>query len=413
MKFLLSTLSVFCFFAYVHAEPEFFGGAAPTRRAVEVIGPAGGICAGLEAAPKTAADRSRVYISRCSGAFNTTRNGKDAYDKTWGYLSMEMVGIALVRGADGAYVTSPSTCTDGDASKCTSKNNMLIMKVGTAANNGYFKKDANKEAGKGNNYAFSSTGAYFANAPAGAGFYAGTATYLATKGTIKTNENTFDIAGTDKKACISQITDQGKATAKCGANREFKAGHYKFSLFGYTTDSATNDITKAIKNSTGGAFTHTGFRQMLKLGGIPKGATVTGGVQLMAGGRKKFTNAEMKGQDVKGFQMCVNGQCLEYAFPTKYNFGKLTAGEAKLDATSATSDLKVKVSVPDSKVCTNCAYIDYLMPIGKMTTKDWWFVYDPEVAPAAETSTTSAAPHTSQLSFVAAVVAVMVAFMKF
>jgi len=408
MKFLLATLAVFCFLAYVHAD-------------ITVVGPANGLCAGVEKAPKSAEDRSRVYLTRCTGDFNKALSGKDAYDKTWGWLSQEILGIALVRGADGEYLTAEKECKTDKMSDCKATDNIRVMKTSddkTLKKNGFFLSKSEEKSGTGT-YAYTSTGAYFGGAPSGPGFYAGTATSLCTKGPIKVKTNNFDIAGTQKSACIAAITGGGTDKAACGTERTFKTGHYKFSLFGHTSDDAALNLNKALTESPKGSkkFDHVGFRQLVKVGGTPDKAKITGGVQLSTGEKVEFTNALIGGKDVKGFQLCVNGQCLEYAFPTKYNSGKIdAAGDAKVDKNAQTSDIKVKVSVPPTAVCKQCAYVDYLLPIGKMTTKDWWFAYDPEVAkatPMATGTTTAAASHTTQLSLVASVVAVMVAVMKF
>jgi hypothetical protein len=309
--------------------------------------------------------------------------------------------------------------------KCAKESNIYILSPSADSNQVYRKVNASAVApGHSGTYAYSSTGTYFGSAPTGPGIYAGTATYLMLKGSISTNVNTFDIAGKDKNACITTIKGQGTTTAECGKNRVFKEGHYKFSLFGYTTDDSSKNLAKILTQGAGGKYEHVSWRQLVKLVGDPSGAKVTMGVTTTAGANKDF--GKMAGEDAKGFKLCVNSNCMEYTFPTTFNNGKLTGGEAVVDKDAATGTIKIKVSKPPSSVCSKCAYVDYLLPIGKMTEANWWFAYDPEVQPSttkpggatggptakpggATGGPTAAAPLASQLSFVAAVVAFMVA----
>merc|ERR1711988_422909 len=199
------------------------------------------------------------------------------------------------------------------------------------------------------------------------------ATYLATTGTISTNTNNFDIAGTSKTACISQISAN-----TCGAARTFTTGTYKFSLFGYTIENTAGAIANALANSTGGAFNYLGFRQRISLGGNPAGATLSFTVTTVAGASVDLD--AIAGQDASGFRLCVNTDCLSYTFPNQYNYGSLVAGEASTTG-AVTGTIKIKISKPPTATCTNCAYVDYLFPVTGLNAPDKWFVYDPDVQP--------------------------------
>jgi hypothetical protein len=298
---------------------------------------------------------------------------------------MQLDNTALIRGVDAAYINSPSACsTDNSASSCTSGNNILIFSISGGTSNVYKTVQTAATAGTGK-YAYASTGGYYGKTGlpnTENGFYAGVATYLVTNGTISTNINSFDIAGTQKDACISSIS-----TNTCGAARTFATGVYKFSIFGYTVENVAGAINTAISSTTGGAFEYVAFRQRLTLGGTPTGATISFTVTTTAGASMDLD--AIAGQDAKGFRLCVNNDCLEYTFPTAYNYGPLVGGTPS--TTGATSgNLKIKISKPSASTCTNCAYVDYLFPVTGLNAGNKWFVYDPDVKAATASSTSGA-----------------------
>merc|ERR1712054_28918 len=376
------------------AAPNFFAYQPPpktvVRRGVTTVGPANGICAGVDDDVSTVASKSRVYIAQCNGTFSTTRTGATSYDTNWGYLSMQMDATALIRGADGAYITSPSSCaTVNDAASCVDGNNILSFNAAGGAATAYQNTDAAATSGTAT-YAYASTGAYFGKAGLPGtenGFYAGTASYLVTSGTVSTNTNSFDIAGTQKSACISNI-----AFGVCGTAREFTIGTYKFSLFGHTVQNDAGAIANALSNTAGGAFDYVGFRQRITLGGSPAGATLLFQVTTTAGATVNLDN--IAGEDASGFRLCVNTDCLDYTFPTAYNYGIIVGGQA-ITTGATTSNLKIKISKPATTTCTQCAYVDYLFPVAGLDGADKWFVYDPNVA-VGSTATPAPTPSASR-----------------
>jgi len=214
--------------------------------AVTMVGPTKNMCVGVNVGASTLQTKSAMYLALCDGAFSTTRTGADSYDKSIGYLKMGVEKIAFVR--DGYLKDTTSLCTTGPFA-CSAANNVYLMS-GSSGGNVYQDTSAAKIAAAadgGGTYAFSSTGAYFGTTTQAAnmkfsngvsGFYAGTASYMVTSGSISTKMNEFDIAGTKKSACISAI-----AGGTCGAERTFNEGTYKFSLFGYG-----RSVNNAIKN---------------------------------------------------------------------------------------------------------------------------------------------------------------------
>merc|ERR1712139_354539 len=97
---------------------------------------------------------------------------------------------------------------------------------------------------------------------------------------------------------------------------------------------------------------------------------------------KKTTLTDIKGQDVKGFDFCVNTNCLSYEFPTKYNRGTING---TVPQPGATSNIKIKMSKGQD---ANSAYIDYLFPIAELGTKGGtWWAYDPKVKGTTSSAT--------------------------
>merc|ERR1711975_96409 len=138
------------------AAPNFFGYQPPLRRAVTTVGPANGLCAGVDNDTSTAASKSRVYIAQCNGTFSTSRAGTASYSASFGYLSMQLDTTALIRGSGAEYITNPSACsTDNDASSCAAANNILQFTISGGASGTYQRSDANASAGSGT-YAYSS-----------------------------------------------------------------------------------------------------------------------------------------------------------------------------------------------------------------------------------------------------------------
>merc|ERR1740130_269679 len=357
--------------------------------AIITVGPTKGMCVGVDLAAKTLKEKSAMYLALCDGPFSDARSGADSYDKSIGYLKMGVEKMAFVREG---YLMSPSPCS----TECSADNNLYLMS-GSSGNNIFQDTSSGKKADDedgGGTYAYSSTGAYFAKDTAAAntgptwgssagqsapsGFYAGTASYMVTAGTISVNSNEFDIAGTKKAACISEIVD-----GKCGAKRTFNEGTYKFSLFGYTSSKA-NGIIHVVGKTRGQGygkekpFQYIGFRQVVTLKSAPKGATVTVAVTTVSGGAAVDVS-EVYNENIASFRLCVNTtKCLQYAFPQKYNSGLLEGGKPVVDANSKTEDMNVKISWngPKTDMSLN---IDYLMAAEDLQDDNRWFVYDPDV----------------------------------
>merc|ERR1711935_49154 len=356
--------------------------------AIITVGPTKGMCVGVDLKATTLQEKSAMYLALCDGDFSEVRSGADSYDKSIGYLKMAVEKIAFVRDGYLKDATATKVCTQGDPTKCSADENVYLM-TGSSGDK-IFQRTASgakaKEADGGGTYAYSSTGAYFAkdNAdantglPAGgaSGFYAGTASYMVTAGSITVNFNKFDIAGAQVPACISEITG-----TDCGAKRTFNEGTYKFSLFGYTS-SKTDTIKNVVTKSGGGTtkpFQYIGFRQVVTLNSAPSGATVSVLVTKVSGGAGVDPD-EAKEEDIASFQLCVNTtKCLQYSFPSKYNTGNLgTDGKPVIDANAATKNIKIKVSWNGAKTAMSLN-VDYLMAAADVQADKRWFVYDPDV----------------------------------
>jgi len=352
--------------------------------AVTMVGPTKNMCVGVNVGASTLQTKSAMYLALCDGAFSTTRTGADSYDKSIGYLKMGVEKIAFVR--DGYLTDTTSLCTTTDPFACSAANNVYLMS-GSSGDNVYQDTSAEKKADAaagGGTYAFSSTGAYFGQDTQAAnmkfsngvsGFYAGTASYMVTSGSISTKMNEFDIAGTKKSACISAI-----AGGTCGAERTFNEGTYKFSLFGYGR-SVNNAIKNVVDKKNGGTakpFQYIGFRQVVTLTAAPAAATVTVMVTKKSGGAGVDPD-QAKEEDIASFKLCVDTtRCLQYVFPSKYNTGLLEAGNPVVDANSETKDIKIKVSWNGAKTGMSLN-VDYLMAVADVQANDRWFVYDPDV----------------------------------
>merc|ERR1711935_1075641 len=358
--------------------------------AIVTVGPTLGMCIGVDEAATTLAEKSAMYLALCDGDFSVARTGATSYDESIGYLKMAVEKIAFVR--DGYLKETQSLCPSNTPTTCSAADNVYLMSG--SSGDKIFQRTASSatasDADGGGTYAYSSTGAYFAKStadantglPAGgaSGFYAGTASYMVTAGSITVNFNEFDIAGKKKSACISAI--DGKATpVECGAKRTFTEGTYKFSLFGYTS-STSDTIKNVVAKSNGGTakpFQYIGFRQVITLNAAPSAATVSVLVTKVSGGAGVDPDQAWE-EDIASFQLCVNTtKCLQYSFPSKYNTGDLgTDGKPVIDANAATKDIKIKVSWNGAKTAMSLN-VDYLMAAADVQADKRWFVYDPDV----------------------------------
>lgn len=79
-------------------------------------------------------------------------------------------------------------------------------------------------------YAVTRIGTYVGDDSAGG--YIGSASYIAQTGIIATNKNSFLIGNSTHTVCISDLSN-----GRCGADRTYGPGAYKFSLFGHTRGS--------------------------------------------------------------------------------------------------------------------------------------------------------------------------------
>jgi len=395
-----------------------------TIDSVVTLGPTNGMCVGVNIEPKTFSEKTEIYVANCKGPFKIGRKGSESFDPAVGFLKMEMAGIAFI--GDG-YLKKPSKCAADKVTECTAENNIYVMGGPSDTSRTWQKQETQKNfKSDANQYAFSSTGAYFTQSAACSnkiatsyldkspqegggkyteadyakanpdcpkpvnGFYAGTATYMVTKGEVSLNMNEFDVASSLKSACISPIAD-----GKCGAERTFKKGTFKFSLFGYSlsdsdTEKSKKTLEKVVKKTAKGAtkpFQYIGFRQLLQLQEMPASATFTAMVTKVAGGAP-VDPAQAVEDDINKLKLCVGSdKCLEYSFPTQYNSGELNKGSAvPTDAKSKTFTIKIRASWKDK--AKRQLYIDYLMSATELMGDKKWFVYDPDVIdPSALAST--------------------------
>jgi len=373
-------------------------GLVQVQAGVSTIGPTNGMCVGVNDAASTFSEQTEIYLAKCNGAFSTNRMGANSFDASVGYLKMEMAGVAFVR--DG-YINAKAQCAAANVVSCQPADNLYVMSGPSQLARSFQKKEAQKAEGS-NKYAYSSTGAFFTQSAdcsnkiqttnAGDcknGFYGGTATYMVTEGSIETKENTFDVAGVDKTACITEI-----ASGTCGAKRTFNKGTFKFSLFGYSISDA--DLLKAKvvnKNGAGNPFQYIGFRQKVQLKEMPSGATFSAKVTKVSGGEVDVDAAVEV--DIKELKLCVGtDKCLQYVFPQKYNVGDLKGDPAQpvVDGNAETLPIKIKVSWNNK--AENTLNIDYLMDAAKLSVNGKWFVYDPDVTDPSSSATPAATPGT-------------------
>jgi len=412
MKFLFAALCVSVALVQVQVHAS-----------VVTVGPSNGMCVGINDNPTNFEEKSEIYLANCNGTFSTNRPAAESYDPTVGYIKMFMSGIAFVR--DGYSVPATASGCDQTAPlDCTAENTYYVM-TGPSNNNRVWSKAEPAENGGTGTYAYSSTGAFFAQSADCAnelglttasdqcknGFYAGTATYMMTEGSITTTTNKFDIAGEDKEACISQIDGE-----TCGAARTFTQGQFKFSLFGYTVSDG-DKIKQVVEKTAAGStapFQYIGFRQTLMLAAMPADGTFSALVTKVSGGAP-VAISDAPEMDINVLKLCVNTtKCLQWTFPDQYNSGPIVGGEPALDSTAKTSTIKIKVSWEDE--AARAINIDYLMSATELMTDGRWFVYDPDVNDPTNYPSTSgvASTTTGGATYIAlSICAIAMAIFKF
>jgi len=262
--------------------------------------------------------------------------------------------------------------------------------------------------------------------------WVGEAHAAVTAGVLKTKTNTF-LVSTDKKEkkiCITTVSADGKDCD--GPDREFKAGDYKFALYGYNSVDYTYQAKNWFSEATD--WKYIGFRQEI----VPKGITK---FKMTARDGTTYTHDTVdtgRGKDIKSMDFeGADGTKMHYEFPTDYNHGSYeTSGKLNYKKSGsvkvcigrnykASYLAGVKALLVAGKGAANGPIaddkfmsigeggitIDYLVPLtDNLKTKTGFFAYDPTVtvvpaAKATTAATTTAAKATATTTKAAAVTA--------
>ena len=318
------------------------------------------MCAGYN----DASNDFKVYYGPCTTADTVATSGRP-------YFSVEITGMGVISGSDTDYLSDPATYA------------MQATPFGTPYKDG----DAGVTASAGNTYAYvaASTGVgdgkfTAASGDTGVGGYFGAAFYLGQSGSIPTNVNKFPAPDQEDThsvvACIGQITD-----GECGTGITLDPGSLKFSLYGAI---GGDNLATALDGKS-----YIGFRT--EVGLYQAGdATVA------------FNNgtslADLNGVDVTSFTITKGDDSVSHVFPSTYNVGSTadcspTGNHYICDTTegnSFTRPVKIKataVAGDSSKVA-----LDYLFSVAPssesvndgLNAPGRFFVYDPDVLPAAD-----------------------------
>ena len=196
------------------------------------------------------------------------------------------------------------------------------------------------------------------------------------------------------QVCIADGT-----SGTCVGERSFGPGAYKFSIFGYTYESSTNEYSDSLSAAiTAGQLpnptTHLGVRTVLRAKGFdPSNITFNGGT---------LTPSTLGTTDITDFTLPTPVGTIRYTFPTAFNYGSVagasTGATANIMQLAGGGNIKIKVSVAGA----DALYVDYLVPTGSgsdsMRVANNYFVYDPDVQTEYTKSPPSPPPVVSVLT---------------
>lgn len=262
--------------------------------------------------------------------------------------------------------------TDGDATKYLSDDSLL--ETVTPSGDGYFSKPEGKTEGK-LEYATFSFGTEFGDVQERKNFgYLGMASYLVSKGKVEFNENTFNVADSMTKACVSPTKPTG-ANTDCGPMLEASPGTFKFSLLGYGQGTEYENAMQSMS--------FFGVRTVIDFSKMGAGAKIMFSID---DSDPKISATKIAAQQITKLE--INGAKSEllYEFPQYFNYGLVVDGELKKKGSE-------KVQIRYSLVDETSFNIDYLFKltddgIGK---DKGYFVYDPDVKASVADSKTAVA----------------------
>ena len=278
------------------------------------------------------------------------------------WLQSQVLGFALISGADGAYLTD----------------NALIeeIEVSDVANNGYQHIEEDMAVGQAR-VAMVNQGGFVGEDPSESGGYLGTASYVLRSGTVDVRTVPALVATdpgqqttTEPEVCIRPKTAGGS----CGAADTFSAGQVKFSLFGYTMGSSF-----AVPASAN----FLGVRVRASLVNFNQATLLLNGIHSLE---------ELGAADVTSLKVEGAGpdselrKAVTIDFPTSYNVG---AVGSNYSIPEETRTVKIKVSSAGD----TAIYIDYLFDMNDLRTSGRYFIYDPTVTEV--TSATATTPATA------------------
>jgi len=252
------------------------------------------------------------------------------------YISAKVIGMARISDAS-TYLTDNSKIT-----MIKREENTIGYRDDTEVDEGTYK------------YSFMTAGGFVGKGDNKA--YVGMAIYIMQSGSLSTDSNNVTVPEdynesntTQHEVCISDIEN-----GACGAKRNFTAGDYKFSLFGYTDGDNW-------ETATAYGFTHFGFRTEWRVEGAKAEVTING----------DKTPDNIGHDDVKNVTLSRGARAVTVNFMEKYNIGT-TSNAATWDPTD-TKDVKIRIS----RKSNGALYVDYLFEV--LDGDDQYFIYDPTV----------------------------------
>lgn len=282
----------------------------------------------------------------------------------------------IISDFGGSYLLEQSGATVGDY--LTDSNKRLFIQSQTPAGKIDTVSDGPAE------YAFAKTGAYVGGTNSDdASAWVGHAHYIMLNGKISTNVNNFpvDPQGTEVQGvCIVDYKDAD--LKECGDAVEYKAGAYKFSVFGGTMPSYAPDAK----------YTHFAHRQLLDLSRINayikiNGAAVGSLAALNLLGTTQVNSLEF------GANVSNTNEKVTLDFPQKFTEGTYAGSGAAMALTPVRRET-VLIRVSSTKTGAdwkNELAFDFIFPLKNDTLKKsgggGYYVYDPTYSVKSETAT--------------------------
>jgi hypothetical protein len=339
------------------------------------------ICAGIDADPQT----WKAYNAVAMGPCTSDVEGPPVY------MEQDLHDLIFVSSKDD-YLTNETN----------------IIEVDPYPNHLPYRDFSGAVEKYGGKYAFIQAGGFYGDYPEESGGYVGYANYLVTDGTLSTNVNDFYLAaGKDDNHTLRGDSEYGAPlgpysvcisplkNGACGDAISMTEGHFKFSMFGYTTGTAYQ--FPQINNAAAGYF---GMRMEIVLKNMD--GTTPSGVKesLSFNNDPKLTLDNIGHTNVKSFRFSMGKLgMIDYTFPTTYNIGTTPDGDS-MTVPTPTSTKTVEIHVSAVKGNNNAVYVDYLFEGSDFAVVDKYFVYDPTIT-AVTGETASAAASTAATVVVA------------